>query len=106
VIENERNFGLVGNWNRCIKLAQGEWLKFVFQDDLIHDECLAAMVRATQPADKFVACRREILVEDRDEELEKKFEQFRCRISMDGVFPGELGSDLGNFVKECSLSLG
>src|SRR3982751_3050681 len=32
LIVNHTNLGLVGNWNRCIELATGEWIKFVFQD--------------------------------------------------------------------------
>ena len=35
VFRNPQNLGLVGNWNRCLDLASAEWIKFVFQDDLI-----------------------------------------------------------------------
>jgi glycosyltransferase involved in cell wall biosynthesis len=44
VIQNECNLGLVGNWNRCVELAQGEWIKFIFQDDLIEPACLERML--------------------------------------------------------------
>ena len=33
VIANKEHLGLVENWNRCVDLANGEWIKFVFQDD-------------------------------------------------------------------------
>lgn len=33
IVQNAKNLGLVGNWNRCVGLAQGEWIKFAFQDD-------------------------------------------------------------------------
>ena len=46
ILSNARNLGLVGNWNRCIELAQGEWIKFVFQDDWIAPECLERMLDA------------------------------------------------------------
>lgn len=58
LIRNERNLGLVGNWNRCIKLARGEWIKFVFQDDLIDPQCLAKMFSAKEEGDLFLACAR------------------------------------------------
>jgi len=29
VSRNPKNLGLVGNWNRCVELAKGEWIKFV-----------------------------------------------------------------------------
>ena len=32
---NPHNLGMVENWNRCLDLASAEWIKFVFQDDLI-----------------------------------------------------------------------
>src|SRR5438270_12301052 len=41
VSRNEVNKGLVGNWNHCVDVATGRWLKFVFQDDELAPECLA-----------------------------------------------------------------
>lgn len=35
IISNPKRFGLVGNWNNCVEQARGEWIKFVFQDDVI-----------------------------------------------------------------------
>ncbi len=33
-IHYQDNLGLAGNWNRTIEHARGEWIKFLFQDDL------------------------------------------------------------------------
>src|SRR2546423_8587516 len=30
---NEQRLGLACNWNRCVELARGEFIKFLFQDD-------------------------------------------------------------------------
>lgn len=61
---NEHRLGLVGNWNRCLQQAQGEWVKFVFQDDLLRPNCLARMHEAAQRAQaKFLACRRDFIFE-------------------------------------------
>jgi O-antigen biosynthesis protein len=38
--------GMVNNWNHCIKSAQGEFVKFVFQDDLITPTCIEKLVNA------------------------------------------------------------
>lgn len=35
---NERNLGFVGNWNRCIELAKGEFITILHSDDLISPE--------------------------------------------------------------------
>lgn len=42
--KNEQNLGLVGNWNKCIELSSGQWIKFVFQDDYITNDCLQKFV--------------------------------------------------------------
>jgi glycosyltransferase involved in cell wall biosynthesis len=64
IIQNRSNLGLVGNWNNCIDLAKGEFIKFVFQDDLIVPECLEKMLLATKPSTSIVFCRRNFIFED------------------------------------------
>jgi glycosyltransferase involved in cell wall biosynthesis len=63
LITNSTNRGLVGNWNRCIDLASGDWIKFVFQDDTIHPECLARMLGHARDRIVFVACQRTLVFE-------------------------------------------
>jgi glycosyltransferase involved in cell wall biosynthesis len=46
LIINEKNLGLVGNWNKCISEAKGEWIKFLFQDDLMQGDCVKKMITA------------------------------------------------------------
>ncbi len=60
---NELNLGLVGNWNKCLELAQGEWIKFVFQDDLISVDCIKKQVNAAQNH-SFVVCDRHFIFDD------------------------------------------
>ena len=43
-VRNERRLGAEGNWNRCLALARGRYLKLLPQDDLIARECLARQV--------------------------------------------------------------
>ena len=64
LFRNEQNLGLVGNWNRCLELAQGEWIKFVFQDDWITPDCIEHMVRASVGSQSLLTvCRREFVFE-------------------------------------------
>jgi hypothetical protein len=44
VVRNSARQGLVGNWNRCVELAQGEYICIFHQDDVMLPENLAAKV--------------------------------------------------------------
>ena len=49
VIRNvERAGSSAANANRCVAHARGEWIKFLFQDDLMAPTCLAKMLDAGQ----------------------------------------------------------
>jgi len=64
VSRNAVNLGLVGNWNRCIELSHGTWIKFVFQDDLILPECLSVMLHAAETSEvPIVSCARDFIFE-------------------------------------------
>jgi glycosyltransferase involved in cell wall biosynthesis len=63
---NENRLGLVQNWNRCIELAKGEWIKFLFQDDLLEHDCLEKMIVSQQqsPNKEIVLfCKRDFIFE-------------------------------------------
>ena len=64
VWRNEEKLGLVANWNRCVELARGEWVKFLFQDDLLEPSCLDEMLRASRSGVDLVVARRGLLFED------------------------------------------
>lgn len=44
VVVNERNRGLVGNWNESVRLARGRFVKFLFQDDILYPTCVKKML--------------------------------------------------------------
>jgi glycosyltransferase involved in cell wall biosynthesis len=61
---NPKRLGLVGNWNRSLELARGEWIKFVFQDDTIEPRCLERLVgQCEQFKCAFGFCQRHLLYE-------------------------------------------
>lgn len=41
---NEKNIGPSGNWNRCIELAQGEYVTFCHDDDMLTPNALSELV--------------------------------------------------------------
>src|SRR5947207_186954 len=66
LFRNERNKGLVGNWNECVRRAQGDFIKFLFQDDVLYPQCVARMMEvfAQHPDLGMVFSRRDLVVED------------------------------------------
>ena len=62
--------GMVANWNSAIRAASGKYIKFLFQDDLLHSNCLEEMVKVAE-SDKrigLVFSPRDLLVEPSVEE--------------------------------------
>ncbi|WP_417069576.1 glycosyltransferase family 2 protein [Niveibacterium terrae] len=83
VVRNEKNLGLVGNWNRCLEIAHGEWIKFLFQDDLLHPQCVEKLLaEARRQSAPFLACDRNFLfAESTTEELRAIYARNRATIN-------------------------
>lgn len=66
--------GIGANWNNCIKNANGEYIKFLFQDDVLQPNCIKEMV-AILENDKnigLVASKRIFIIEDEYQTEETK----------------------------------
>ena len=61
---NERNLGLVGNWNRCVEVAKYDWIKFVFQDDLIEPSCVTRLMEHAGETPALITCRRDFIFDN------------------------------------------
>lgn len=59
VEQNPTRLGLVGNWNRVIEHGAGNWIKFLFQDDLLAPDCVARMLEAAADQPALVVCGRQ-----------------------------------------------
>lgn len=74
--------GMVANWNSTIRAASGKYIKFLFQDDLLHSNCLEEMVKVAE-SDKrigLVFSPRDLLVEpsvEDDESIQWLVQQHR-----------------------------
>lgn len=86
LVRNENNLGLVANWNRCIELARGEWIKFVFQDDWIEPACLEAMLDASTRNSSIVACQRNFTFGEGVSENTRQ--DYLSRPTLSSLFPG------------------
>ncbi|ACK68498.1 glycosyl transferase family 2 [Gloeothece citriformis PCC 7424] len=65
------NMGMVNNWNNCIDKANGKYLKFLFQDDIIAPDCIEEMVNLAEqdPEMGLVFSRREIILSEEANEV-------------------------------------
>lgn len=45
---NEKNLGMAGNWNRCVELAKGEYIKLICADDRLVPESIETESKAMQ----------------------------------------------------------
>ena len=64
---NERNLGLVENWNACLDAARGKYVKFLHSDDkLTRPAALEQLVALLdeQPSASLAVCGREIIDEN------------------------------------------
>ncbi len=61
---NPVNLGLVENWNHTIAKASGEWIKLLFQDDILYPDCISELFRtASQTCGLFIASFRDFIYE-------------------------------------------
>jgi glycosyltransferase involved in cell wall biosynthesis len=69
VFDNKKP-GIGRNWNNCIRNANGAFIKFLFQDDLLHHECVSRMMDLALREERLgmVFCKREILLEEETDE--------------------------------------
>ncbi len=61
------NVGPVGNFNRCLELARGEYIKILCADDLLYPDCLKRQVAVLEDDKRreisLVSCARDIIDE-------------------------------------------
>jgi len=60
--------GIGANWNHCVQQAQGTYIKFLFQDDLLAPDCVQRMMDLARTDERIglVYCRRHILFDEGD----------------------------------------
>jgi len=82
IVVNDSNLGLVENWNRCVRLSRGTWIKFVFQDDVILPTCVDRMLAVAKESGRpIISCGRDLIFEAGTPiELRKKYEKTKAMI--------------------------
>lgn len=65
-IHNHTPQGIGANWNNCIRKANGVYIKFLFQDDILEENCIEEMLKIFQENQNIglVASKRTFLIEE------------------------------------------
>ena len=74
LLVNEQNIGLAQNWNKCIEMSRGDFIKFLFHDDILYPDCVEKMMQLLLLNEKvgLVFSPRDVIVEvDPEAELTK-----------------------------------
>lgn len=85
LVVNPCNLGMVQNWNHCIELAQGEYIKFVFGDDVLSSSnALRRMVDKLDEDESvsLVATARKLI------DAQSAVKGTKCNFSGDRIFSG------------------
>ena len=104
VISNPVNLGLVHNWNRCIELAQGDWIKFVFQDDLIERQCLERMLSLSKDKSLITCCSRKFIFDDKVSDSVRQY--YYSLPSLKSLFPDSNLVSASVFCQEAIKQIG
>lgn len=62
IARNDGRLGIPGNWNHCLNLARGRYVKFLFQDDVLDPQAVEKLVAAleAEPRAALAFSRREV----------------------------------------------
>ncbi|WP_017660950.1 glycosyltransferase [Baaleninema simplex] len=74
--------GMVRNWNFCLEMVTGKYIKFLFQDDVLSPRCIEAMVELAESDGDIglVFAPRILLLSDDAEEIPELMEVYQiCR---------------------------
>ena len=78
LISNHMPCGIGANWNNCIRNANGKYIKFLFQDDTLKNDCVEKMVRLAECDDQIglVFSKRSFICNSNDAFFEKWIRQY------------------------------
>lgn len=61
--QNQKNLGLVGNWNATLALAKGEYVKWLFQDDWMEPNAIEEFIKWAHKGYDFIISKRNFVLD-------------------------------------------
>lgn len=56
--------GIGANWNNCITNANGEYIKFLFQDDILEDSCIEKQLNTAVEKKLVAVCSKRLIIDE------------------------------------------
>ncbi|MGN0482406.1 MAG: glycosyltransferase family 2 protein [Lachnospiraceae bacterium] len=84
IYENEKNLGMSGNWNRCLELVTGEFVKLICADDLLAEDCIEKEVTALIQNPQAVLAESDSHLVDNDGNVHGTYRRYRTNGLSDG----------------------
>ena len=81
---NEKNLGMSGNWNRCVALARGEYVKLICADDILLPESIETEVKAMMADSSIVMTVNDSVMINREGKKLGIFSRYPRKGIMDG----------------------
>lgn len=66
-IYSHKPCGIGANWNNCIEKSNGEYIKFLFQDDVLIENCLENQLMILNKYDSLVTCSKRNIIDSNSE---------------------------------------
>lgn len=92
---NEKNLGMSGNWNRCLSLCTGDYIKLVCADDLLEPTALEQEVGALMEHPEAVMAESDTRFVDPQGNVKGYYKRYRAN----GLVDGKLVARKGFFKK-------
>ena len=84
LVVNERNLGMMGNWNRCFDYASGKYMIIMCADDIITSDCIGIKVSALEKyQDAVLAFSASLVIDDNGKVIHSRH-PFKKSIVADG----------------------
>lgn len=68
---NAENIGMFGNWNRCIELAQADWMCMLHDDDMLKENCIDSLLGLAFSSQYKLICCTATILDERGKSEEK-----------------------------------
>lgn len=96
VYHNEKNLGMSGNWNRCLELCEGEFIKLICADDLLAENALEREVETLIEHPSAVMAESDTKLVDLKGNGKGFYKRFRAK----GLVQGSKVARKGFFIKD------